>query len=101
MNTAKLKSFVDSMWDDSVVPSLTEYIRIPNKSPAFDHDWDKRRHMRDAVSWMERCARGKIAALQGATLEVVQLPGRTPVIFMDIPGDKTDTILFYGHLDKQ
>jgi acetylornithine deacetylase/succinyl-diaminopimelate desuccinylase-like protein len=101
MNTAKLKSFVDSMWDDSVVPSLTEYIRIPNKSPAFDPDWEKHGHMRDAVALMERWAREKIAPLKGATLEVVQLPGRTPVIFMDIPGDKTDTILLYGHLDKQ
>jgi acetylornithine deacetylase/succinyl-diaminopimelate desuccinylase-like protein len=37
-------------------------------------------------------------------LEVVRLPERTPVIFMEIPGtsaDKTDTVLLSGHLDKQ
>ena len=35
----RLKSFVSAQWDDAVVPSLTDYIRIPNKSPAFDKDW--------------------------------------------------------------
>ena len=39
MDTNKLKSFCDKMWDDSVLPSITDYIRIPNKSPAFDPKW--------------------------------------------------------------
>ncbi len=101
MDAAKLKKFVNGMWDDSVVPSLTDYIRIPNKSPAFDPDWEKHGYMRDAVALLERWAREKLAPIKGAALEVVQLPGRTPLIFMDIPGDKADTILLYGHLDKQ
>jgi len=101
MDTTKLKAFVDDIWDASVVPSLTEYIRIPNKSPAFDPDWQAHGYMRDAVALMERWAREKLAPLKGASLEVVRLPGRTPVIFMDIPGEDSDTILLYGHLDKQ
>ena len=101
MDTTKLKAFVDDIWDASVVPSLTEYIRIPNKSPAFDPDWEAHGYMRDAVALMERWAREKLAPLKGASLEVVRLPGRTPVIFMDIPGEDSDTILLYGHLDKQ
>ena len=32
--------FVDGAWDKSIVPTLTEYIRIPNKSPAYDADWE-------------------------------------------------------------
>ena len=40
------------------------------------------------------------------TLEVVRLKNeqgqdRTPVIFMEIPGQRPDTVLLYGHLDKQ
>ena len=31
----------------------------------------------------------------------MRLPGRTPLIFIDMPGDSTDTVLLYGHLDKQ
>lgn len=34
-------------------------------------------------------------------MEIVRLPGRTPLIFMEIPGDSDDTVLLYGHLDKQ
>ena len=39
MDQAAAKAFIDRMWDDEVVPQLTDYIRIPNKSPAFDPDW--------------------------------------------------------------
>ena len=101
MDSVKLKSFVNTLWDDAVVPSLTEYIRIPNKSPAFDKDWAKHGYMDDAVKLMEAWARARLAAFKGATLEVVRLPGRTPVIFMEIPGEANDTVLLYGHLDKQ
>ena len=36
----------------------------------------------------EHWARGKLAQFPGATLEVVRLPGRTPLIFIEIPGDR-------------
>jgi acetylornithine deacetylase/succinyl-diaminopimelate desuccinylase-like protein len=101
MDASKLSKFVNQVWDDSVIPSITEYIKIPNKSPAFDKDWEKHGYMADAVKLMEKWAREKLAAFPGAKLEVVQLPGRTPLIFMDIPGDSKDTVLLYGHLDKQ
>jgi acetylornithine deacetylase/succinyl-diaminopimelate desuccinylase-like protein len=39
--------------------------------------------------------------IRGMACEIVRLSGRTPLIFMDIPGDSEDTILLYGHLDKQ
>ena len=32
---------------------------------------------------------------------MVRLPGRTPLIFIEVPGDSDDTVLLYGHLDKQ
>ena len=34
----------------------------------------------------------------------MRLPGRTPVIFFEVPATKpgsTETVLMYGHLDKQ
>ena len=80
MDTDRLKQFVETFWEDSIVPSITDYIRIPNKSPAFDPDWAEHGHMDEAVTLMEGWARAQLAGLPGATLEVVRLPGRTPVI---------------------
>ena len=101
MDTAKLKSFVDHSWDDSIVPALVDYIKIPNKSPAFDPQWAEHGFMADAVKLLEHWAREKIAGIAGATLQVVQLEGRTPVILIEIPGMGSETVLLYGHLDKQ
>src|SRR4029077_2920577 len=101
MDDARLGKFVGRMWDDEIVPTLVEYIRIPNKSPSFDPEWEAHGHMAAAVGLFEGWARGKLAALPGATLEVVRLPGRTPLILIEVPGTGKDTVLLYGHLDKQ
>ncbi|HEX3952558.1 MAG TPA: M20 family metallopeptidase [Stellaceae bacterium] len=103
LDAAKLGSFVDQCWGDAIVPTLVEYIKIPNKSPSFDPDWAAHGYMEDAVRMFETWARERLAALQGATLEVVRLPERTPLILIEVPGSgpAADTVLLYGHLDKQ
>ena len=97
-----LGTFANRRWDEAIVPALSDYIGIPAKSPMFDADWQAHgfieRVVRDAASWVES------RKVPGLTLEVVRLPGRTPVIFFEIPATKagsTDTVLMYGHLDKQ
>ncbi len=99
METAKLTSFVDGVWDQDIVPQLVDYIRIPAKSPAFDKEWQQAGHMKRAVDLIAGWCRAQ--RIDGLQVEVVQLPGRTPLIYMEIPGDGTDTVLLYGHLDKQ
>ncbi|MET0815601.1 MAG: M20 family metallopeptidase [Pseudoxanthomonas sp.] len=103
MDTAKIDRFVSGLWDDEIVPQLVEYIRIPNKSPMFDRDWAAHGFMDDAVRLMETWALKQ--AIPGMVLEVVRLEGRTPLIFIEIPATGpetgTDTVLLYGHLDKQ
>lgn len=100
-DTQRLQSHVHQNWNDAIIPSLVDYIRIPNKSPAYDAEWAAHGYMDDAVRLMEAWARQRLAALPGATLEVVRLTGRTPVIFIEVPGSSDDTVLLYGHLDKQ
>jgi acetylornithine deacetylase/succinyl-diaminopimelate desuccinylase-like protein len=100
-DAARLQGFIDHLWDDAVTPTLVDYIRIPNKSPAFDPDWAAHGHMDRATALLEAWARERIPALPGATLEVVRLDGRTPVILIEVPGEVDDTVLLYGHLDKQ
>jgi acetylornithine deacetylase/succinyl-diaminopimelate desuccinylase-like protein len=99
MNKKLTESFCSSAWETSVIPELIDYIRIPNKSPAFDPDWLKNGYMDQVVEQFSNWC--KKQAIKGMVLEVVRLPNRTPLIYIDIPGDIDNTILLYGHLDKQ
>src|SRR5579885_1161271 len=99
MNTGALEKFATDLWRGDILRELTEYIRIPNKSPAFDAQWRERGYMDVAVARFARWAKGM--NLRGMIIEVVRLPGRTPLLFMEIPGDDQRTVLLYGHLDKQ
>lgn len=101
MDFARVTSFMERIWEGEIIPALTDYIRIPNKSPAFDADWEKHGHMEKAVTMFADWARAKLVQLPGSNLEVVRLPGRTPLIFIEVPGTAVGTVLMYGHLDKQ
>jgi acetylornithine deacetylase/succinyl-diaminopimelate desuccinylase-like protein len=101
MDAAAARAFIERVWDEEIVPELTDYIRIPNKSPAFDPDWAAHGYMDQAVEQFAAWAKAKIAPIERANLGVVRLEGRTPVILIEIPGDVDDTVLLYGHLDKQ
>jgi len=101
LDLPRATAFVNRCWNDEILPTLVDYIRIPNKSPAFDSAWAEHGHMEAAIALFENWARERLRALPGATLDVVRLPGRTPVIFIEIPGDGTGCLLLYGHLDKQ
>jgi acetylornithine deacetylase/succinyl-diaminopimelate desuccinylase-like protein len=97
-----LAAHADEAWERRILPALTDYIRVPAKSPMFDSDWRSHGYLQhvvqDAARWVES---RKVA---GLTLEVLRLEGRTPLIFFDVPAtrpDSTHTVVFYGHLDKQ
>lgn len=99
MNAAAAQALIGRLWDEDIVPQLIDYIRIPNKSPMFDADWDRHGYMDEAVDLMERWCRAQ--PIEGMNVEVVRLPGRTPLLFLEIPGNNDDCVLLYGHLDKQ
>jgi len=101
MDTHRLQRFIERTWDADVMPALVDYIAIPCESPAFDPDWEATGHMARAVDLMVCWARDKLDSVIGASVDVVRLPARTPVIFIDIPGDVAAPVLIYGHLDKQ
>ena len=98
-DATKTRAFVDDFWDAHIVPTIIEYIRIPNKSPSFDADWEANGYMDQALQlaldWLEE------HPVAGSTVHVGKQPGRTPLILGDFPGDLEGTILMYGHLDKQ
>ncbi len=102
---------ITAQWDGDIVRQLTDYIAIPAKSPAFDTDWAQHGFIdtvvRNAANWVEA------QKVDGLTLEIVRLEGRTPVLFFEIAASAgsavsgatsvgaSPTVLMYGHLDKQ
>jgi acetylornithine deacetylase/succinyl-diaminopimelate desuccinylase-like protein len=100
---------VDQLWDGDILPVLHDYIRIPNVSVAYDADWHEAGHMARATELLHQwCARHAGDGLPGATVEVHELDGRTPLLLIDVPstddagtGAEGDTVMLYGHLDKQ
>ena len=99
LNTSDAVAFAERVWEGEILPALTEYIRIPNRSQAFDPAWRENGHMDRAVALIEAWCRAQ--PIPGLTVEVVRLEGRTPLILMEVPGQGDDTVLLYGHLDKQ
>ena len=106
LNTTQALTHVSHAWDGDIVQRLSDYIAIPAKSPMFDADWVAHGYLetvvRNTAQWIEA------QKLEGLTLEVVRLPGRTPVIFFEVAatrnaqeGVSAQTVLMYGHLDKQ
>ncbi|HEY8521915.1 MAG TPA: M20 family metallopeptidase [Gammaproteobacteria bacterium] len=93
------EEMVATLFAESIVPTLVEYIKIPNKSPAFDPDWERNGHMARAMDLIVDWCRAQPIA--GMRLEVVRLPGRTPLLLIEVPGEVDDTVLLYGHMDKQ
>ncbi len=106
LNAGTALDQVSAQWDGDIVRQISEYIAIPAKSPGFDGDWAQHGFIdtvvRNAASWIEA------QKVEGLTLEIVRLPGRTPVLFFEVPatraavpGQTSQTVLMYGHLDKQ
>src|SRR5215469_14277906 len=99
MDNAALQNFVNRRWDESIVPTLMDYIRIPNKSPAFDPEWQGRGLIDQVVERFHQWALHH--PLSGMKIDIVRLDGRTPLLKIDVQGAGSDCVLMYGHLDKQ
>ena len=90
---------IDRTWDKSIIPTMSDYIKIPNKSPSFDKDWQKHGYMDQAVRLLKKWCESQ--PIKGMRTEVIQIDGRTPLLFIEIKGDSDDKVLLYGHYDKQ
>jgi acetylornithine deacetylase/succinyl-diaminopimelate desuccinylase-like protein len=105
LNTTQALEHVSHAWDTDIVARLTDYVAIPAKSPMFDSEWDANGLLetvvRNTAQWIES---QKVA---GLSVEIIRLPGRTPVLFFEVASTRsaalatTQTVLMYGHLDKQ
>jgi acetylornithine deacetylase/succinyl-diaminopimelate desuccinylase-like protein len=99
MDYERARKLTAAAFRDSIVPRLSEYIRIPNKSPLFDAGWESHGYMLRAAELMAAWCREQTVA--GLKVEILRQPGRTPVLLCEVPGTGPDTVLLYGHMDKQ
>ncbi len=104
-STNLIREHIERRWQHSILPVLRNYIRIPNKSPAFDAAWEAHGHMEDAIVLLYEWAGD--TQIRGFKQEIVRLPGRTPLLLCEIAATNGQTasdapcVLLYGHYDKQ
>lgn len=90
---------IAAQYQREIVDELCAYVRIPAKSPAFDPDWQAHGYLDEAIEQMARwCRKQPMADME---VEVIRLPGRTPLLYIEIAGAIDDVVLLYGHMDKQ
>jgi len=93
------REFIENVWESDIIPALSEYIGIPALSPDFDKNWEEHGHIDRGMDLIAGWCRD-----HGPTdlqLEVLRIPGRTPLLYMELPGPPEATTLLYGHMDKQ
>ncbi|MFI6029038.1 M20/M25/M40 family metallo-hydrolase [Amycolatopsis magusensis] len=102
MDQRLLRETIQDTWRTDALASLSEFVSIPALSPAFDAWWASNGHLHAAVEHLRKWLVSR--QLPGAVVDVVKLPGRTPLLLLEIPASGAtteDTVVLYGHLDKQ
>jgi acetylornithine deacetylase/succinyl-diaminopimelate desuccinylase-like protein len=101
-----LLDVADRIFEGEALAVLEGYVRIPCLSPDFEADWESSGHLVAAAGLL--CDWARSQPIPGLAAELVQLPGLTPVIVVEVPasdGREDDPaagpVLLYGHLDKQ
>jgi len=78
MNPTTLLSAISKQWDAEIVPQLTDYVRIPAKSPHFDPQWEPNGHIERVICLAEAWVRKQ--PVHGLAVEILRLSGRTPLL---------------------
>ena len=99
MDLQLLRASIGKTWDESIIDRLIAYVRIPNKSPMFDPQWESNGYMEAAVQLMAQWCRAQ--PLPRAQVSIRRGAGLTPLLLVDVPGELPGCVLLYGHLDKQ
>ncbi|HKN96879.1 MAG TPA: M20/M25/M40 family metallo-hydrolase [Pseudonocardiaceae bacterium] len=103
VDRALLTSTVRALWESDILSGLSDLVTIPAVSEAFDPEWAANGHLDAAVEHLRSWLSDR--DLPGATVDIVTLEGKSPVLVADLPASRgaeaAGTVLLYGHLDKQ
>jgi acetylornithine deacetylase/succinyl-diaminopimelate desuccinylase-like protein len=103
LDQTALAATAGRLFDEEALPTLSDYVRVPCLSPAFDADWEAHGHLTRAAHLLAGWARAR--PIPGLQVDLIEPAGRTPLIYCEIPAspghEDAGLTLLYGHLDKQ
>ena len=99
LNVDELKKYIEKNFEQSVIPSLMEYIKIDNLSRTYDAEWNTNGKLQQAARHIQKWVES--LEINGITCQIIKDPEYSPIIFTQIQGQLPETLLFYGHFDKQ
>ena len=99
MDVKKTNTFLDEHFDKNFVEPLSDYIRIPNLTPAFDSEYMTNGLLDQAIDFVKKYAES--LQIEGLKIHEYREEGRVPMVVMIYEGASTPNVMIYGHLDKQ
>lgn len=99
MDAAKTKEFVDEHFDKNFVEPLSDFIRIPNLTPAFDPEYLTNGLVEKSIEFIKNYAES--LNIEGLEFHHYQEEGLVPMVVMVYEGAGSPNVMIYGHLDKQ
>ncbi|EGC37616.1 hypothetical protein DICPUDRAFT_53869 [Dictyostelium purpureum] len=102
LNIEQVKEFSNKTWEESIIPTLSKYIEIPNQSPQYDPEWATNGLTEKAVELLNNWVLEQ--NVKGLKSEIKKIEGISPIIFITVESTKTEnskTVFLYGHMDKQ
>jgi len=99
MDLGNLMDRSDEIWEQSIIPSLSDFIEIKALSPLFEPDWAKLGELDATIDlfckWLDE------QGISGMSYETHRIDDLSPVLLVTIEGTGPGEVIFYSHLDKQ
>eukprot|EP01083_Nonionella_stella_P046907 125601_1 len=95
---ASVEKFVANEWETNALPALEDFVRIPNTSPEFNGSpADALKAAQFMKAYVDK------QEMAGCTADLRTCGDKTPMLVITIDGTdgSNDTVLSYGHMDKQ
>lgn len=95
----RLMARADELWEESIIPSLSDFIKIEALSPSFEPNWREKRELDATIDLFTKWLVEQ--ELEGMEYKVHRIGERTPVLLVTVEGTGPGEVIFYSHLDKQ
>jgi acetylornithine deacetylase/succinyl-diaminopimelate desuccinylase-like protein len=101
MNYESTTKHTEDHFEKDILNALCEFVKIDNLSPFFDSEWNSNGKLERAANFCLDWALNQ--GVKGIKGEVLKDADKSPLIFIEIDAfnGATNTIMLYGHFDKQ